>query len=84
MSEQETTVTASSESNASGASSASEDRPAETGPPVGDCQSPPLAPQPPRDELPDPRMRLLQLAAELARSRNRRVLAEFLRLRRAV
>jgi hypothetical protein len=60
--------------------------PAEAGTPVeaGECQSPPPAPQPPRDELPDPRARLLELAAELARSQNRRMLAEFLRLRRAV
>ena len=57
---------------------------AEAAMPLVDCQSPPPAAQPPRDELPDPRMRLLQLAAELARSRNRRMLAEFLRLRRAV
>ena len=64
--------------------STSEDRPTEVGQPAGECQSPPVAAQPPRDELPDPRMRLLQLAAELARSRNRRMLAEFLRLRRAV
>ena len=65
---------------------ASTDRPTEVAQPesVIDCQSPPPAPQPPREELPDPRVRLLQLAAELARSQNRRVLAEFLRLRRAV
>ena len=48
------------------------------------CESPPPAPMPPRDELPDPRARLLQLAAELRQSRNRHLLAEFLRLRRAV
>jgi len=39
---------------------------------------------PPRVETPDPRARLLQLAVELTRSRNRHLLAEFLRLRRAV
>jgi hypothetical protein len=61
-----------------------EGRPAEAGPPVTECESPPPAPQPPVEQLPDPRARLLQLAAELARSRNRRVLAEFLRLRRAI
>ena len=69
-------------------SDAPQSRPAEAGPPVQKpvekCESPPPAPQPPRDELPDPRMRLLQLATELARSRNRHVLAEFLRLRRAI
>jgi hypothetical protein len=64
--------------------SVSGDVPAEAGPPLASCESPPLAPQPARDELSDPRVRLLQLAAELARSQNRRVLAEFLRLRRAV
>ena len=61
-----------------------ESRPAEAGPPLTECESPPPAPQSPRDELIDPRARLLQLAAELARSQNRRMLAEFLRLRRAV
>ncbi len=48
------------------------------------CESPPPAPQPARDDANDPRLRLLQLATELARSQNRRLLAEFLRLRRAV
>jgi hypothetical protein len=47
-----------------------------------DC--PPLAPAPPRDEVHDPRVRLLQLAQELMRSQNRRLVAEYLRLRRAV
>jgi len=64
-----------------------QDRPTEVGQPVEpvmDCQSPPVAPQPPRDAEFEPRARLLQLAAELARYRNRRMLAEFLRLRRAV
>jgi len=62
----------------------SQGRPAEACPPVAACESPPPAPMPPREELPDPRVRLLQLAAELARSQNRRVLAEFLRLRRTI
>jgi hypothetical protein len=39
---------------------------------------------PPAQSEPDPRARLLQLAGELARSQNRRLLAEFLRLRRAL
>ena len=47
-------------------------------------QSPPAAPMPPAESEPDPRARLLQLAGELARSQNRRLLAEFLRLRRAI
>jgi hypothetical protein len=48
------------------------------------CESPPPAPNPPRDEIPDPRVRLLQLAAELMRSQNRRLVVEYLRLRRAI
>ena len=48
------------------------------------CESPPPAPNPPRDEIPDPRVRLLQLAGELMRSQNRRLVVEYLRLRRAI
>jgi hypothetical protein len=48
------------------------------------CQSPPAAPMPPREELPDPRVRLLQLAAELMQSSNRRLIVEYLLLRRAI
>src|SRR5687768_975153 len=50
------------------------------------CESPPPVPQPPRDgaEAYDPRVRLLQLAAELMRSQNRRLVIEYLRLRRAL
>ena len=48
------------------------------------CESPPLAAQPPRDDAPDPRVRLSQLAGELMRSHNRRLVIEYLRLRRAV
>ena len=48
------------------------------------CESPPAAPMPQRDELPDPRARLLQLTAELMRSSNRRLIVEYLRLRRAI
>lgn len=47
-------------------------------------ESPPPADQPPRAAAPDPRARLHQLAAELTRSRNRRLLIEFLQLRRAL
>jgi hypothetical protein len=39
---------------------------------------------PPRDEMPDPRLRLLQLATELSRASNPRLLVEYLRLRRAI
>ena len=46
-------------------------------------ESPPPAPQPPRDE-PDPRAKLAQIAAELMRSHNRRLVIEYLRLRRAI
>ena len=48
------------------------------------CESPPAAPAPVRETTPDPRQRLLELAAELMRSNNRRLVVEFLRLRRAV
>ena len=48
------------------------------------CESPPPAPNPPREDAPDPRVRLLQLAAELMRSQNRRLVVEYLRLRRAI
>ena len=48
------------------------------------CESPPPAAQPPRDETPDPRAKLLQLAGELMRSHNRRLVIEYLRLRRAI
>ena len=47
------------------------------------CESPPAAGMPAREE-PDPRAKLHQLAAELARSHNRRLIAEYLRLRRAI
>jgi hypothetical protein len=49
-----------------------------------ECESPPPAPQPARELEPDPRGRLLQIAAELGRSQNRRLLMEYLRLRRAI
>ena len=48
------------------------------------CESPPAAPSPVREAIEDPRTRLLQLAAELMRSRNRRLVIEYLRLRRAI
>jgi hypothetical protein len=48
------------------------------------CESPPVAAQPARDDAPDPRVKLLQLAAELMRSHNRRLVIEYLRLRRAI
>ena len=51
--------------------------------PVAHCESPPPAAQPPRDDAPDPRVKLLQLAGELMRSHNRRLVIEYLRLRRA-
>jgi hypothetical protein len=47
------------------------------------CESPPAAAMPAHVE-PDPRARLHELAAELARSHNRRLIIEYLRLRRAV
>lgn len=48
------------------------------------CESPPPAAQPPREQTPDPRAKLLQLAGELMRSHNRRLVIEYLRLRRAI
>ena len=53
-------------------------------PPPQPCDCPPPAAQPAREDAIDPRVRLLQLAAELARSHNRRLVIEYLRLRRAV
>ena len=53
-------------------------------PPVAAIESPPPAAIPVREATPDPRARLHQLAAELMRSRNRRLLIEFLQLRRAL
>lgn len=48
------------------------------------CESPPPSPSPARDGAPDLRVRLNELALELTRSRNRAVLVEYLRLRRAL
>ena len=47
-------------------------------------ESPPPAPQPPREDADQPRARLAQLASELMRSHNRRLVVEYLRLRRAI
>jgi hypothetical protein len=47
------------------------------------CESPPVAGQPVKEEV-DPRVRLHQLANELVRSHNRRLVVEYLRLRRAI
>jgi len=55
--------------------------PAEAPPEI---ESPPPAPMPARDPSPDPRARLHQLAEELVRTSNRRLLIEFLQLRRAL
>ena len=56
--------------------------PEETPAPV---QSPPPAPMPARDDIGDePRAHLHRLAAELIRTHNRRLVVEYLRLRRAV
>jgi hypothetical protein len=70
----------------------SENVPADSAPATGaitfdasvPIESPPPAPQPARDHGPDPRVRLLQLASELMRSHNRRLVVEYLRLRRAI
>ena len=48
-------------------------------------QSPPPAPMPARDAIADDaRTHLHRLAAELIRSHNRRLVVEYLRLRRAI
>jgi len=51
--------------------------------PTTPVSSPPPAQRPPAAE-PDPAARLHELARELARSRNRRLMIEFLRLRRSL
>jgi hypothetical protein len=53
-------------------------------PPQQSFECPPPAAQPPRDDAPDPRAKLLQLAREMMRSHNRRLVIEYLRLRRAI
>lgn len=47
-------------------------------------QSPPPAPIPAHDSGPDPRQTLHRLAGELMRAHNRKLLVEFLQLRRAL
>jgi hypothetical protein len=47
-------------------------------------QSPPLSATPLAEPLPDPRQALHRLAQQLMRSQNRKLLAEFLQLRRAL
>jgi hypothetical protein len=47
-------------------------------------ESPPPAAMPARDTGPDPRQRLQQLALELVRTKNRRLLIEYLQLRRSL
>jgi hypothetical protein len=46
-------------------------------------ESPPVAAAPVRQEF-DPRARLHELARELVRTRNRRVMLDYLRMRRAI
>lgn len=47
-------------------------------------QSPPPAAAPAQQALPDPRQTLHKLASELMRAHNRKLLIEFLQLRRAM
>ncbi len=47
-------------------------------------QSPPPAAMPAQSPVPDPRQTLHRLASELMRAHNRRLLIEFLQLRRAL
>jgi hypothetical protein len=53
--------------------------------PIVTCESPPVAALPAQETSPDdePRRRLHQLAHELMRTHNRRLVIEYLRLRRA-
>ena len=51
--------------------------------PAGGFESPPAAAAPERREF-DPRARLHELALELVRTQNRRLLIEYLRARRAM
>ena len=54
-------------------------------PVAGSIQSPPPAPMPAHDVIADdPRTHLHRLAAELIRSHNRRLVVEYLRLRRSL
>ncbi|MGB7159665.1 MAG: hypothetical protein WBD40_16480 [Tepidisphaeraceae bacterium] len=52
--------------------------------PAQDVQSPPPAPMPARADVDEPRAHLHRLAAELIRTHNRRLVVEYLRLRRAL
>jgi hypothetical protein len=47
-------------------------------------ESPPPTPVPAREAVPDPRQQLHKLAHELIRANNRRLLVEYLRLRRSI
>ena len=47
-------------------------------------ESPPPAPQPAQVEIDDPRASLHKLAQQLMRTRNRKLLIEFLTLRRSI
>jgi hypothetical protein len=69
--------------NESVASQAGTDATATAAPAAVECESPPASAMPERVEI-DPRARLLELAATLMRSQNRRLVVEYLRLRRAV
>ena len=73
---------AGSESQVSSSSSSSSSSSGGDGAVVVKFESPPAAPAPARQEF-DPRARLHELALELVRSRNRRLMVEYLRLRRA-
>jgi hypothetical protein len=57
----------------------------ETNPPdASTIESPPPAAVPAREGVPDPRAQLHKLAHELVRASNRKLLVEYLRLRRAM
>ena len=57
----------------------------ETNPPdAPSIESPPPAAVPAREGAPDPRAQLRKLANELVRASNRKLLVEYLRVRRAI
>ena len=55
-----------------------------TSPEASHVESPPPTPIPLRDAVPDPRAQLHKLASQLIRASNRKVLVEYLRMRRAM
>ncbi len=84
MSQETTGDAAPAETATATHASAAEPETATTASTTTPCQSPPAAPMPAREQTADPRVQLLELAAKLMRSNNRRLIVEYLRLRRAI